>query len=373
MMRLPPLLILFAVAACGGSSGGGGASPDADATAGEGVWLKGDLHLHSHHSDDASDNRMTEIVSEAEQRGMDYFLVTDHDNHVDGALETWDDPAYRSESMVILYGAEWTTDKGHANFVAAEPYDHLALYRMRNGDIDRITKLAHRMGVHVSPSHPTTGDPWLYGFDGVDSVEVWNALFKFPSDNREALNLWDELLKGGHRIAARGGSDCHHQEGIEPLGVNVGTPTTWVHAHERSGAAIVDALDAGHATISYAPAAERVVLRADADGDGRHEMLMGDNAAPPGSAVDFRVTIEGYRPLGTYNLRVIRNGELLREISPDGANVEFSDTPPAGERSYYRVELKGSTPEAETLPAQAVGFYGRMVAVTNPIYFGFER
>lgn len=342
----------------------------------EGVWMKGDLHLHSDHSSDALDNPMTAIIGQAEDRGMDYFVVTDHDNHVDGQLTTWDDPAYRSDRMVLLYGAEWTTAKGHANFFAPTRYDHGALYALREGEGVAIAQEADRQGAHFSANHPLNGDPWEYGFDiGLDSLEVWNALFRFPGDNRQVLALWDQLLATGRRLPGRGGSDCHHQQGIEPLGLNVGTPTTWVYAASRTPDAVVAALDAGRASVSYAPDAERIALWADVDRDGRYETLMGDNVAvAPGTPVDFRIDIEGFRALGTYTVTVIKNGAVLQRFRlPLSAPLTFTDTPAADGRSYYRVEVEGNTPDAETLPAQLVGFYGRFIGLTNPIYFGFDR
>src|ERR1700743_1940116 len=47
-----------------------------------GVWLKGDLHLHSDHSKDASNNPVSKIAAFAKSVGFDYICITDHDNHV---------------------------------------------------------------------------------------------------------------------------------------------------------------------------------------------------------------------------------------------------------------------------------------------------
>lgn len=369
--RLLPLLVAATIAACGGD---GGDSP-AEGRLGEppqGVWLKGDLHLHSHHSLDALDNPMAEIVAVAEERGMDYFVVTDHDNHVDGVIATWDDPEYRSDSMIMLHGVEFTTNKGHAVMLSAERWDHLRIWALRDGEGAKLGAEARQLGLHLSPAHPTNANPWLYGYDiGIDSMEVWNALFKFPTDDTETLNLWDRLLKAGTRLPGRGGSDCHHQQGIEPLGVNVGTPTTWVYARERDGQSVVDALGAGRASVSYAPGAERIEFWADTNGDDVDDAMMGDNIVPGGEPVDFRIEIQGFRPLAGYAVIVRKNGAEFQTFRPTGSTIRFTDTPPAGERTYYRVEVEGSTPEAETLPAQLVGFYGRMIGLTNPIYFGF--
>ena len=74
-----------------------------------GEWLRGDLHLHSSHSTDALDNPVDVVIARAEGLGMDYFVFTDHDNHVNGAITTWSDPLYASDQMVMLYGTEFTT------------------------------------------------------------------------------------------------------------------------------------------------------------------------------------------------------------------------------------------------------------------------
>ena len=104
-LALAAALTLPLLAACGsgsspaGNDDGSSGGPTGPKT---GVWMAGDLHLHSNHSTDAADNPEDQIIAVAEARGMDYFVVTDHDNHVEGHITTWDDPAYHSEQMVML-------------------------------------------------------------------------------------------------------------------------------------------------------------------------------------------------------------------------------------------------------------------------------
>ena len=366
------------LAACSGSesdtSGNGPETPGAITAPREGVWLSGDLHLHSDHSDDAADNPMAEIVAMAEQRGLGFFVVTDHDNHVDGAIEgTWNDPAYRSDQMVLLYGTEFTTAKGHSNMFSAKPWNHAPIYALRDGDGRELGKAAHAQGVQFSANHPSSGDPWLYGYDiGLDSIEVWNALYNFPQDQGVPISLWADLLNTGLRVTARGGSDCHHQTGIQALGYNVGNPTTWVYAKDRSAQAVLDALKEGAVSISYAPTSERIELAADRDGDGGYETLMGDNLPADGKTIRFKVTIVGYRPLlANYGVTIFKNGAVLKAYSGLAVSetISFEDTPDAGQRSYYRVEVTGTTPEA---PLIATTLYGQYVGMTNPIYVGFD-
>ena len=79
----------------------------------EAAWYKGDLHCHSTHSD--GDSSVADVIRSAEERGLDFFVITDHDGSMRGVPTHWHDPDYRSERMILLYGVEWTTTMGHAN------------------------------------------------------------------------------------------------------------------------------------------------------------------------------------------------------------------------------------------------------------------
>src|SRR5437016_2152708 len=50
----------------------------------DGVWLKGELHVHSRHSKESSNNPIAKIIAFSKSVGIDYVCITDHDNHVDG-------------------------------------------------------------------------------------------------------------------------------------------------------------------------------------------------------------------------------------------------------------------------------------------------
>jgi predicted metal-dependent phosphoesterase TrpH len=328
--------------------------------------------LHSSHSQDAADNPVDVVIARAARVGMDYFVFTDHDNHVAGNVTTWSDPLYATDDMVLLYGIEYTTARGHANFFGSAPWDHPRLYALRDsaGDGSDIVAEAHAQGLHFSVNHPLNGDPWEFSFDlPYDSMEVWNATFNLPTPNFQTLTKWDELLMTGRRIPARGGSDCHHQETFEANFLNVGNPTTWIYAPERTSGAILDALAAGRASVSYAPDAERLDLTADADGDGEYETFVGDTLPLGTSRIRFRAEVAAAQEGSTYQLTIVRNGEVFMEVTLSEPRIDFDVRPAAGERSFYRAQLQGETSFA---PPSSGLLYGNMIAITNPIYVGYE-
>ena len=212
-MRMLTLLATLLLAACAQapSSGPVSASPPPIASLADGVWLKGDLHIHSRHSKDSSNNPVSTIIALGESVGMDFLAITDHDNHVDGdvAHHTWADPEFRSDKLLLLYSAEWTTHRGHGTPLSATPYDHQALYDVRDQRDVKIGALKKALGIHLSANHPGGGDDGFgFSYDIVDSIEVWNSAVW--SRNANSIMIWDDMLKSGRKLTGRGGSDSHH-------------------------------------------------------------------------------------------------------------------------------------------------------------------
>jgi len=349
----------------------------------KGVWLKGDLHIHSRHSTDSSNNPVAKIIALGNAVGMDYLLVSDHDNHVDGdvAHHTWADPDYRSDRILLLYGAEWTTHRGHGTAIAARPYDHQRLYDVRDQRDVKVGAVKTRLGIHLSANHPGGSDNFGFSYDLVDSVEVWNSAV-WPR-NANALMIWDDMLKSGRKLTGRGGSDSHHGYPDTPAQAvelsrqapanNVGTPTTWVFAAARTREAVVAALTSGRVSVSANPHAPRVEFQADLDQDGRMDLMMGDNAKAPGIPVRFRVRLVGQPRSGAYTVSVIKDGAKFGSFpaAGDTPTAEFVDTPAASGRTYYRVQVEGPPTPYPEVPGSAA-LSGNMVGLSNPIYFNFD-
>jgi PHP domain len=350
----------------------------------DGVWLKGDLHLHSRHSHDSSNNSIAKIIAFAESVGMDYLCITDHDNHVQGdvAHNTWTDPELKSDSVLLLYGAEWTTTRGHGNVFSARPYDHQRLYDVRDQRDIVIGAVKKELGVHLSANHPSGKDHFGYSYDMVDSIEVWNSAV-WPK-NANAIMIWDDMLSSGRKLTGRGGSDSHHGTPDTPEQATknsyqrpanyVGTPTTWVFAKARTLQAVVDALTNGRVSVSANPFAPRIEFYASLGGEGKMDMMMGDNAKSTGKPVRFRIQLTGNTgPGATYNVSVVKDGNPFKTLEATGKTptAEFTDTPATIGRTYYRVEVTGP-PTAYPQVPESTALSGNMVGLSNPIYFNFD-
>ena len=370
-----------------------------------GRWYKGDLHAHSTYSD--GDSPVAQVLAGVTEKGLEFFALTDHDTYMDGKPKHWDDPAYASGIVTLLYGSEWTTPKGHANIWAPAKIAYDKLWTAnQNQDPAAAIAEAHSRGALFSINHPVSLlNNWEYAsFEGADSLEVWNATYRLPNLNGWAIHgLWDRLLQSRLRLAAVGGSDTHQLTGPESLVHGLGDPTTWVYAAEKTAEAILGGIKAGRTSVSYAPNGPRLDFRADADGDGKFEALIGANLPLSGRQLTFRIDVveqipiaaprfgivvevpdgivemfrqETLSPLALLALvrdgrlaGVFRNGRLWKAyLLLNGAtSVVFRDKPE--EPGYYRVELIGK-PGVETVLEKLL--YGRVLAITSPIYLGYQ-
>jgi len=373
-------------------------------------WFRGDLHAHSLYSD--GDSPAADVIARAEALGLDFFVLTEHDTSLGGDPRHWSDPAYASDRMVLLYGMEWTTPLGHANIWGAEPFPYEALWQAnRSRDARAAVAAAHAVGALFSINHPASAIfslPWEYPVpDGVDAIEVWNSLYRLPSLNRWAGHyIWDDLLSRGRHLPAVGGSDTHMLTGWMSRFWGPGNPTTWVYAEALTADAILAGIKAGHATISYAPDAVRVVLSADADADGIYETLIGDTLPATGQPVSFHLSIEtpgepddhnnaaaaeldrtvvrkleegSLQPanitlsaaaagIPVYLAGVFKNGRLFRVWALAGRTASLTFRDIAAGPAYYRVELIGMP---DVTPVNRL-LYGRVIALTNPVYVDAE-
>lgn len=362
-----------------------------------GAWYAGDLHAHSLHSD--GDSSVGALITKAESLGLDYFVITDHDSSMNGETPHWSDPEYQSDQLILLYGIEWTTGKGHANLWAAAPFDYTQIWKANLLDDPWMAaESAHAQGALFSINHPTnyTCCSWRPEDGMNDAVEVWNGTHRTVTwDYGATHNFWQNSLLQGQRMTAVGGSDVHYLNGKSSGIYSVGNPTTWVYADSPTRQGILDGIKAGRVSISYAPDAPRVELWADADSNGSFETLTGGSLPAGNRSLQVRigdaagkVTPVPVQDVATYFSHALTPGELLRlgsSLAPSACGNTYlvgvyeKDTllksaymacggtwtlpVTAVSGNLYRVEVLGNTQTPRNQPT-----YGSYIGMTNAIF-----
>jgi len=307
-------------------------------------WYRGDLHLHTVHSD--GERHPEELASAARAGGLDFIVSTEHNTN--SANRVW--PACHTSGLLVIPGEEVTTRHGHWLAVGLPPGAWVDWrYGPSDGVFPRFVAEVRDGGglvVAAHPSVPLPGAAWEFGFDDVDALEVWNG--RWNLDDEFSLRTWQRLLRQGRHVTAVGGSDSHgeHQQ--------VGLPQTVVHAEELSTPAIIDGLRGGR---SYLARSSDVALELTAS------CPSGDGVAGPGQTLrvpcDGRVTVTAVisGAAGADVALITAEGRVRRAtVGSDRARVQWELD--AGAARVARLEIR----EAQRRPL------GSMVALTNPIW-----
>ncbi|MBW3625045.1 MAG: CehA/McbA family metallohydrolase, partial [Armatimonadetes bacterium] len=307
-------------------------------------WYAGNLHTHTIHSDGG--RTLAEVVARNRAAGFDFMASTDHNTprahyELAGAARAHPD-------HLLLAGVEFTSPFGHANLIGMHP-GHWFDFRIDGGDgrLPGIIRESHRQGAIFILNHPFAGCTtcsWRYPaeeWQEADAIEVWNGAW--TPDDRQALNLWDDLLRSGRRIHALGGTDYHRGE--DPL-----LPVVWVHADRLSQPAIMEGLRQGRAFLSESPKGPELYLTANEGKTLPGDTLLVNRGR---GSVPVEVRVRGGKGL---TLRLI-GPDLDRQIRVEGDEITIREAitgDAARPRSYLRAELLRED--------------GRMAALTNPIY-----
>lgn len=244
-------------------------------------WYRGELHLHSTHSDGTW--TPADIAAAARPRGLDFMVLSDHNTtSVYEEFRGLVDPG-----TLVIPGIELTTYRGHALAIGVEEW-----IDWRTGldgrSIDDAARAVRAAGGLFVVAHPDampddvcTGCRWTHDdFDPAlaDAVEIWGGLWDGPEEENEGcVALWERWLGLGHRLAATAATDAHRHRDWEGA-----VPLTYVLADELSRTAILEAIRAGRTYVSSGPELylERVegVVRARCAGapDGAELRIVAD-------------------------------------------------------------------------------------------------
>jgi hypothetical protein len=332
-------------------------------------WYRGDMHIHSGHSDGFCMNQTGQMVpcplytsiDTASQRSLDFVMLTEHNtvSHTQVIRELQP----RFNRLLLIPGQEVTTFFGHFSVWGVDqPVD----YRIAKGrTFNDVADDVHRFGGLISINHPgaPTGAMCLgcgfsvpdIDYSKVDGVEAVNgSIVGMTGGNAEgglsAIPFWLDRLNEGHRITAIGGSDTH--DGTAPLASpsTIGRPTTVVYADNLSREAILAGVKSGRVFVDIAHNPDALL---DLTIDG------GSGPVPMGGATTART-------------RVIARATVA---APAGSRLEFLDGATiigsmdvGGEDSAATHELRFDLAAGRhPIRAQVRAANGRLILLSNAI------
>ena len=333
------------------------------------AWFRGDLHMHTAHSDGQCPSQSGKMVpcpvfftvDAAARRGLDFIAVTDHNatSQYDAMREL--QPYF--DKVLLIPGREITTFQGHINFLGSTDFLDFRLDGKTVPDVNTLLRNAGRLGAITSINHPASptgeicmGCGWTpatpVDMHLLTAVEAVNG-----GDEQHGISelaFWNRQLNEGCRLAGIGGSDNHRpMQPLDQVG-SIGSPTTVIYAAELSTPAILDAVRAGHVFIDLSGTRDRLLeVAARAGGQVAHagDLL----AVPQGEKVTFELHIAAAAG-GT--IHWIEDGRDMP--LQEGATISSADQrlplpwTSDGRRHWFRAEVAGPD--------------GKLWLLGNPVY-----
>ena len=292
-------------------------------------WYFGDLHMHS----TASDGVFSpwELGVRAKEAGLDFIAVADHNNYAENLRLPF------VPGITFIPAVEWTHYKGHMNFFGvAAPFKN-SFIANSDEEMRALIADARSIGATVSVNHPKCPFcPYLWDDDtAFDMMEVWNG--PYTPRNAKAVKWWHTLLCAGRRIPIVGGSDFHKPGAL----VRLGHPVTAVYADSPDACDLLAAVRAGHAYVTESVKGPRL------------ELTYGDASMGDVTAYDPSIPVTVKTDASRVTFVTVRGEQTVRPVNGE---ARFSEE---NARFVY----------AKT---EAALFPGRLLAISNPIYFKEE-
>lgn len=333
------------------------------------AWYRGDLHMHTAHSDGQCPSQTGKMVpcpvyftvDAAARRGLDFIAVTDHNatSHYDAMREL--QPYF--DKLLLIPGREITTFQAHLNFLGTTEFLDFRLGTPKVPDMNTLIRNALRAGALVSVNHPAAPSGEICmgcGWKPSQPVDM-HLLTAVEAVNggTDSISFWEHQLSLGYRLTGIGGSDNHRPlQQLDRLGA-IGRPTTVVYASELSTPAILDGIRSGRVFIDLSGSRDRVVdLRAQTHGSEAH--MGGELSAPAAEDVSINMHVEACS--GAVGHLIVDGQELPSEpaqtISAANQDLHFqwkSD----GARHWLLAEIRDSS--------------GRLQLLSNPVYLNWQQ
>ena len=323
-----------------------------DSAPGRGTaWYRGDMHLHTVHSDGR--RLPEEVAAGARAAGLDFIVSTEH--NTTSAHGIWGNHA--TTDLLIMNGEEITTRNGHMLALGLARGQWVD-WRYRSDD-DALPGLLHQihaagaLAVAAHPYCPFVGCSWKFGYDELDAIEVWNG--PWTLDDEVSLSTWDNLLiaNAGDRrwVPAVGNSDAHSEPQV------IGLPQSVVLASRLERGALLAGIKRGRLWIAESQA---VGLTFTASADGRTAGIGERLEVDETDAVTVTLNVTG-APGAVVRL-FTDEGQIFQTTLPAAGPGAVTWTTRPRVSRFVRAEVR-RVQDNPALPTT-------MVALTNPIFLG---
>jgi len=318
-------------------------------------YYSADLHTHTIASAESTfrifgipnhgSTPVDQLVAVQLAADLDVMFISDH-NSVSGH-ELFAQTAQARGAPYLLSEEITTVLWGHFNAYSLEPgrlveFDFIKLP-------GRFFAEARANGAQmVQINHPlSTGFGYFFiqnqpQFDpSFDAVEVFNDHFE-EDDAQTILRLF-QFWNQGKRYVATAVSDDHDWK---IMNTEYGTPRTYVHVGGTlSAQSFLDALQAGHAFVTYGP-----LIFVNAAGKIPGDAL----EATKGQTIQLDVLVQSVNALEGVQAELIRNGQKVQTVAVSGTDQAIAFAETADKDGWYVVRLLDGA--------------RRYLAMTNPIW-----
>jgi hypothetical protein len=325
-------------------------------------WYRGDLHMHTGHSDGHCSSQSGKLVScptfitvqTAADRGLDFVAVTDHNttSHYDSLREV--QPYF--DRLLLIPGREITTFEGHANVFGTTQFVDFRVGSSAVPDMTSLLRQVQRMGALISINHPNApsgevcmGCGWLPKSSEMALVQAIEAVNGGAEEGPySGVPFWEKQLTSGYHVTAIGGSDNHNPQLPPSKPGAVGSPTTVVYSAELSVEGVLNGIRQGRVFVDLTGSKDRLL---DFSAVTPHSKAwMGQSIqSEPGESVTFMthtVACQGSQ------LRILLDGQALPLSSADITSADHALTTnwtSDGKRHWLRADVVSNTGKLELL------------------------
>ena len=218
----------------------------------EGVWLRGNLHMHTTRSDGRL--RYEEAVALYEHDGYDFIAVTDH-----WVVSDWE---VTPGGMLLFPGCEYNVGErvaqGVYHIVGVGMERKPAIVRGQpglcaQGVIDAIRE-AGGLAILAHPAWSLNSAEAVNRLTGLCGTEIYNTTSGFPMNARPYAGLFvDQLASLGMLLPCMAADDAHQYE------EDALKSYLMVHARARTHEAVLEALRAGDFYATQGPSVRLTV------------------------------------------------------------------------------------------------------------------